>query len=193
MFRIIINNSASAYAGVTYKPTYMIETVERQYFGDEWIKNYSKKDTNDSKSRPMPISLYGMTKILEGYGVRYKYVRDFSDSLAKQEIEAHLRTGNPVIFVVAAKSRKAGAVANKWTSGYHCMTMLGMTDTKKVIVADSVDRSTKTFGNNQRIKYASLGELIGYMFPCTNTTSTSIYWGGKASSGGYILINPQNQ
>lgn len=141
----------------------------------------------------MPISLYGMTKILEGYGVRYKYVRDFSDSLAKQEIEAHLRTGNPVIFVVAAKSRKDGAVANKWTSGYHCMTMLGMTDTGKVIVADSVDRSTKTFGNNQRIKYASLGELIGYMFPCTNTTSTSIYWSGKASSGGYILINPQNQ
>ena len=183
----------SAYAGVTYKPTHMIEKIEKKYFGDVWEKNYSKKDTNDSKSRPMPISLYGMTKILEGYGVRYKYVRDFSDSLAKQEIEAHLRTGNPVIFVVAAKSRKAGAVANKWTSGYHCMTMLGMTDTGKVIVADSVDRSTKTFGNNQRIKYASLGELIGYMFPCTNTTSTSIYWGGKASSGGYILINPQNQ
>ena len=183
----------SAYAGVTYKPTHMIEKIEKKYFGDVWEKNYSKKDTNDSKSRPMPISLYGMTKILEGYGVRYKYVRDFSDSLAKQEIEAHLRTGNPVIFVVAAKSRKDGAVANKWTSGYHCMTMLGMTDTGKVIVADSVDRSTKTFGNNQRIKYASLGELIGYMFPCTNTTSTSIYWGGKASSGGYILINPQNQ
>lgn len=176
----------SAYAGVTYKPTRMIEKIEKKYFGDKWKKNYSK-------SRPMPISLYGMTKILEGYGVRYKYVRDFSDSLAKQEIEAHLRTGNPVIFVVAAKSRKAGAVANKWTSGYHCMTMLGMTDTGKVIVADSVDRSTKTFGNNQRIKYASLGELIGYMFPCTNTTSTSIYWSGKASSGGYILINPQNQ
>lgn len=176
----------SAYAGVTYKPTRMIEKIEKKYFGDKWKKNYRK-------SRPMPISLYGMTKILEGYGVRYKYVRDFSDSLAKQEIEAHLRTGNPVIFVVAAKSRKAGAVANKWTSGYHCMTMLGMTDTGKVIVADSVDRSTKTFGNNQRIKYASLGELIGYMFPCTNTTSTSIYWGGKASSGGYILINPQNQ
>ena len=44
---------------------------------------------------------------------------------------------------------------------------------------------------NQRIKYASLYELLGYMFPCTNATSTSIYWGGKSSSGGYILINPQ--
>lgn len=183
----------SAYAGVTYKPSHMVEKIEKKYFGDEWVKNYSKKDTDDSKSRPMPISLYGMTQILDKYNVRYKYVRDFADGQAKQEIEAHLRTGNPVIFVVAAKSRKEGAAANKWTSGYHCMTMLGMTDTGKVIVADSVDRSSSIFGNNQRVKYASLGELIGYMFPCTNTTSTSIYWSGKASSGGYILINPQIQ
>ena len=183
----------SAYAGVTYKPAHMVEKIEKKYFGDDWTKNYSKKDTSNSKSRPMPISLYGMTQILDKYGVRYNYVRDFSDSLAKQQIEAHLRTGNPVIFVVAAKSRKEGALDNKWTSGYHCMTMLGMTDTGKVIVADSVDRSSSIFGNNQRIKYASLGELIGYMFPCTNTTSTSIYWSGKAASGGYILINPQNQ
>lgn len=183
----------SAYAGVTYKPSHMVEKIEKKYFGDEWTKNYSKKDTSDSKSRPMPISLYGMTQILNKYGVKHRYVRDFTDSQAKQEIKAHLKTGNPVIFVVAAKSRKEGAVDNKWTSGYHCMTMLGMTEKDKVIVADSVDRSSSIFGNNQRVKYASLGELIGYMFPCTNTTSTSIYWSGKASSGGYILINPQNQ
>lgn len=182
----------SAYAGVTYKPSHMVEKVEKKYFGDAWTKNYSKKDTNKSKSRPMPISLYGMTQILNKYNVKNRYVRDFTDSQARKEIEAHLKTGNPVIFIVAAKSRKEGAQANKWTSGYHCMTMLGMTDTGKVIVADSVDRSSETFGNNQRVKYASLRELIGYMFPCTNTTSTSVYWSGKGSSGGYILINPQN-
>lgn len=71
------------------------------------------------------------------------------------------------------------------------MTMLGMTDEEEVIVADTVDRSREIFGKNQRIKYAPLKELVGYMFSCKNTTSTSVYWNGRTSSGGYILINPQ--
>ncbi len=180
----------SAYAGYTEDPKYLVETVERNLFGDDWVRNYSKEDTNSSKSRPMPISLYGMTKVLDNYNVGYKLVREFDDASALAEIEAHLKTGNPVIFIVDNTSR-FGGTANKWTTGYHCMTMLGMTDTREVIVADSVDRSSSIFGDNQRIKYASLYELLGYMFPCTNATSTSIYWGGKSSSGGYILINPQ--
>ena len=162
-------------------------------FGNAWTKNYSKKDTDDSKSRPMPISLYGMTKVLDAYQVKYRYVRAFEDTQAMAEIEAHLKSGNPVIFIVSAKSRFKGARKNKWTTGYHCMTMLGMTDTDEVIIADTVDRSRDIFGDDQRIKYAPLDELIGYMFSCTDTTSTSLYWGGKASSGGYILINPQEE
>lgn len=181
----------SAYAGYTGDPKYLVETVERSLFGDDWVRNYSKDDSNSSKDRPMPISLYGMTKVLDNYHVGYRLVRAFDDVSALTEIEAHLKTGNPVIFIVDNESR-FGGTANKWTTGYHCMTMLGMTDTGEVIVADSVDRSSGIFGDNQRIKYASLTELLGYMFPCTNTTSTSIYWGGKASSGGYILINPQS-
>lgn len=173
----------SAYAGFTEKPKYLVETVERELFGDSWTRNYTN-------SRPMPISLYGMTQILDYYHVGYKLVRDFDDVSALTEIENHLKTGNPVIFIVDNESRFDG-LKNKWTTGYHCMTMLGMTDTNEVIVADTVNRSTSIFGKNQRIKYASLYELLGYMFPCTNTTSTSLYWSGKGSSGGYILINPQ--
>ncbi len=181
----------SAYAGYTQDPKYLVETVEKNLFGDDWVKNYSKDDSDSSKDRPMPISLYGMTKVLDSYKVGYKLVRSFDDASALKEIKAHLKTGNPVIFIVDNESR-FGGTANKWTTGYHCMTMLGMTDTGEVIVADSVDRSSSIFGDNQRIKYASLSELLGYMFSCTNTTSTSIYWSGKTSSGGYILINPQS-
>lgn len=181
----------SAYAGYTGDPKYLVETVERNLFGDDWVRNYSKKDTDSSKDRPDPISLYGMTKVLDTYHVGYKLVRSFDDASALTEIEAHLKTGNPVIFIVDNESR-FGGTKDKWTTSYHCMTMLGMTDTGEVIVADSVDRSSSIFGDNQRIKYASLYELLGYMFPCTDTTSTSLYWSGKSSSGGYILINPQN-
>lgn len=181
----------SAYAGFTHKPFYLVEKIEKDYFGEAWEKNYSKKDTDDSKSRPMPISLYGMTKILDGYGIKNEYVRAFDDQKAEKQIESHLKTGNPVIFIVSGKSRFFGARKNKWTTGYHCMTMLGMTDQGEVIVADTVDRSREIFGKDQRIKYAPLKELVGYMFSCKNTTSTSVYWNGRTSSGGYILINPQ--
>lgn len=181
----------SAYAGFQEKPYHLVEQVERQYFGEAWEKNYSKSDADDSKSRPMPVSLYGMTKILDGYGVRHRYVRSFNDQEAEKEIGDHLKTGNPVLFIVSAKNRFGVGPKNKWTTGYHCMTMLGMTDGDEVIVADTVDRSKDIFGDNQRIKYAPLHELIGYMFSCENVTSTSVYWNGKASSGGYILINPR--
>lgn len=180
----------SGYAGFTQLPRYIVENVEFNLFGSEWVTNYSKKDTDSSKDRPDPISLYGITKVLESYHVGYKLVRDFDDVSALTEIENHLKTGNPVIFIVDNESR-FGGLKNKWTSSYHCMTMLGMTDTNEVIVADTVNRSTSIFGKNQRIKYAPLYELLGYMFPCTNTTSTSVYWSGKGSSGGYILVNPQ--
>ncbi len=183
----------NAYSSYTGNPVYTVENVEKKIFGTEsWTKNYIEKD--DVTTARMPVSLNGMTKILDYYKVPNRYVRSFTDQEAITEITKHLKTGNPVIFVVSAYDRsKSGSSSKteKWTTGYHCMTMLGLTETGKVIIADTVNRSKTTFGNNQRIKYATVTELVNYMFSCTKT-SNSNYWSGKTSSGGYILINPQN-
>ncbi len=184
----------NAFSAYSENPVSTVENTEKMILGTEsWTANYLEKDCI-TKHR-MPISQYGMTKILDYYHVPNRYVRKFTDKEAISEITQHLKTGNPVIFVVSAydrskKTSTSSGKTEKWTTGYHCMTMLGLTEKGKVIIADTVNRSKTTFGDDQRIKYATVTELVHYMFPCTSN-STSKYWSGKAGAGGYILINPQ--
>lgn len=176
----------SGFKGTTITPQKLIKKSGYEYktFGSSvWKKNYAK-DLDDQ----MPVSLYGITKILNKYGVAAEYVRTFSDTEATAQIKQHLRTGNPVIIEVSKTNRHTGQADKKWSNSYHTLALLGMTDTGQVIVADSVNRTA--FGEEQRIKYATVEELIPYMYTSTNLTSTSCYFSSKA--GGYILVNPQN-
>ncbi|MCD8018575.1 MAG: Ig-like domain-containing protein [Clostridiales bacterium] len=165
-------------------PAYTVETIEKEVLGSSWESNYAKYSDSTDDDKSMPLSLYGITKVLDYYNVSNEYVRSFSKTAAVDEITNHLETGNAVIIEVTSVGSDT-----TWTSGYHTMVLLGITDTGKAIVADSVNRSG--FGDTQRIKYKTVSSLINYMFSCTNTTSTAAYFSGKASSGGYILVNPQ--
>lgn len=167
--------------GIQVTPVQMIESVEPQVFGNKsWTNNYKKSYKNQ-----LPLSLNGISKIFRYYGVETRYVRSFSDSSARNEIVRHLKSGQPVIFVVSKKNRATGKKTSKWTNSYHTMAMLGITDTGKIIVADSVNRSS--FGSWQRIKLAGINELIHYMFSCKKYKDSN-YWGGASSSGGYLLV-----
>ena len=115
-----------------------------------------------------------------------------ANAQAVQEIEAHLKTGNPVVIVVANYNRTTKQKDTKWANSYHTMVLLGMTDTGKAIVADSADRSDAVFGDKKRVKYATVKSLVPYMFSCTVFTGKSVYWGGKSTSGGYLLVNLQD-
>ena len=74
----------------------------------------------------MPVSLYGINKILNNNGIQTEYVRRFSDAEACQQIISHLKTGNPV--VIEAKKGKMGEQLSydgtSWLNGYgesnHC-------------------------------------------------------------------------
>ena len=153
--------------------------LEYKAFGKKtWKKNY-QKELKDQ----MPVSLYGINKILNNNGIRTEYVRRFSDAEACQQIISHLKTGNPV--VIEAKK-------GKWANSYHTMVLLGLTNTGKAIIADSANRSA--FGNKQRVKYESVANLIEHMFACSvsGANSTNCYF-GSSSGGGYILVNPNPQ
>ncbi|MDO4975931.1 MAG: Ig-like domain-containing protein [Eubacteriales bacterium] len=177
----------TAYAGYTGTPADMIMNLEKQVFGeDAWKKNYDKYSSSSSLDLSRPISQYGMTQVLTRKGVKHRYVRTFTKEEAKVEIEDHLKTGNPIIFVASASDGKS----TKFTTSYHTMVMLGMTETDQVIIADSVDRTKENFGYDTRIKYSTINEIINFIFACTNPTSTSKYWNGREGCGGYILINP---
>lgn len=169
-----------------YTPDKTSRILEKKVFGSgRWNANYRK-----SLGAQRPVSLYGISKVLSYCNISNRYIRFFKDKTAVAQIEKHLKTGNPVIIEVNNRKQKNGrfgSYTNKWSSSKHTMVLLGMTNTGKVIVADSATR--KWSGNKQRIKFTTMNELVKYMIPC-KSVSTSVYYKSVSSSGGYILVNP---
>ena len=160
--------------------------IEEKALGQKlYQNNYAK--TNESK--PMPITIPAMSKILTYCGVRNTLVRSYSRASAKKQITGNLNQGKPVIIEVrqynSAKRRKD----SRWTTGYHTMALLGFTEKGKVIVADpSGGNGYKSWsGGWQRIKLVSLDEILNYMYSA-NTTKTPMYFSGSTYCGGYILV-----
>lgn len=158
--------------------------LEYKAFGAaSWKKNYKEKyNDSDKKDKSMPVSLYGISTILNKHGIRTRYVRRFEKTEAASQITTHLRTGNPVVVEM-----KKG----RWANSYHTMVLLGITNTGKAIIADSADRAD-TFGNKRRIKYETVSNLLNEgMFSCTKSgeLSTNCYF-SSSGGGGYILVNP---
>lgn len=169
-----------------YTPEKTSRKLEREVFGTKvWSANYSK-----SMASQMPVSLNGITRILNYCGVPSQYVRYFKDRQAVQEIKSHLLSGNAVIIEVNNRKQKNGKMSSRnsyrWSSSKHTMVLLGMTNTGKAIVADSAYRSWS--GSKQRIKFAKVEQLVKYMFFCKRS-SDSVYYDSQDTSGGYILVN----
>lgn len=170
----------------TWTPSRVSRELEKKVFGTKaWNANYSK-----SMMAQRPVSLYGISKILTYCKIPNKYVRFFKDKQAVKEIESHLKTGNAVIIETNNHKQTNGkfssAFTKRWASSKHTMVLLGMTDTGKVIVADSAYREWS--GKKQRIKFSKMENLIHYMIPCKKS-STSLYFNSVDSCGGYILVN----
>ena len=172
------------YAGYSRVDVY--KKLERKIFGKQsWKSNYSR-----SLGAQRPVSMYGISRILRKCKVKNTYVRRFSNASAVRRIENHLRKGNVVIIEANNHTQDNGSFHSsyndRWAKSKHTMVLLGMTDTGKVIIADSATRSWA--GKNQRIKYASMDRLVRYMIPCTSSSKYN-YYHTTGDSGGYILVN----
>ncbi len=169
-----------------YTPEKTRKRLEKKVFGTAaWSANYSK-----SLSAQRPVSLYGMTKILNYCHVPSRYVRTFTDQKAVKQITRHLKSGNAVIIEVNNHKQKNGVYSasydTKWALSKHTMVLLGLTKKGKVIVADSATRSWS--GKKQRIKFTTVEQLVQYMIPC-KSKSKDLYYKNTDVSGGYILVN----
>ena len=180
----ILSAHSRKYANYTPAKTY--RRLEKKVFGlRSWRANYSR-----NKLSQMPVSLYGITKILNYCKIKARYVRTFRDANAVRDIERHLRKGKPVVIEVNNHLQRNGRIFSaynrKWANSKHTIVLLGMTDTGHVIVADSAYR--KWSGSKQRIKFASMKNLVHYMIP-SKKNSNSYYYQSAESNGGYILVN----
>lgn len=177
--------SAHSQRYANYTPAMTYKKLEKRVFGlRSWKSNYSK-----SKRKQMPVSLYGITKILRYCKIKARYVRTFKDVLAVKNIETHLKKGKPVIIEVNNHRQANGRISRvynpKWANTKHTMVLLGMTDTGKVIVADSAYRPWS--GTKQRIKFTTMEDLVHYMIP-SKRISNSYYYQSADTNGGYILV-----
>lgn len=169
------------YAGIL--PNEVIDGPEKDTVSPEaWNREHKER----SLPKQMPLSLYGISSILEKHDVTVDYVRTYSsDEEASADILSHLRTGNPVIFEVRQKSNKTGKKSSRWTNSYHTMVLLGVLTNGKVLVYDPVDKNWKNNGN--RITITDLSDVMEFMFPCTKMDK-AMYYNGAASDGGYIKV-----
>jgi len=170
-----------------YTPNMTRTTLERQVFGAAWRRNYKR-----SVSAQMPVSLYGISRVLQKCGVRNKYVRSFSSDKKTENILArHLRKGEVVVIETNNHRQKNGRISSKydskWARSRHTMVLLGMTSEGYAIVGDSANRDWA--GNSQRIKLAKLSDLIAHMIP-HSPSGKSFYYSGDKCYSGYILVNP---
>lgn len=171
----------SSYSGIT--PDTVIDGPEKAVAdASSWKREHQQRALKSQ----MPLSLYGISQILEHYGVKNTYVRSYQEALAKKDITEHLGTGNAVIFEVRQKSNLTGKKSRRWTNSYHTMVLLGAMTNGKVLLCDSIDRSW--YNGGQRLKIVELADVMEYMFPCTSF-SKSLYYDGASSDGGYIKIS----
>ena len=159
-----------------WTPYETITIAEKTVAGEKAMKkNYGK-----SASKQMPVSLNGISRVLDYYGVKHQYVTKLGTmDETKDSIIQNLKRGDPVIFIVGQKNRETGKYSSKWTGSYHTMIMLGFRDDGKVLIGNPAGKA--------RLSAVSLEEMIDYMFSCSEEPS-GFYWNGKKRCGGYIKL-----
>lgn len=181
----VLGAYSKAYPNVT--PDQIIDGVEKKVAGNEaWTRHHVTKSAGSA----MPLSLSGISDILDYGGVPHKYIRTFKKESAKEDILSHLKTGNPVLFEVRKRSNITGKKDSKWTSSVHTMVFLGVYTNGKILVSDSVNHNW--YSGGQRAKIAEIDDLMEYMYPCTSF-DTKTYFKAISSDGGYMKINEKEE
>ena len=154
---------ASRYASVTPLQAHM--TLEKQAFGYMIEGN--------------PLSAFGVQTLLAAFGVDSSYMKTFTEETAAVAIETNLRQGRPVLCWMGK------GPDGKWDKFMHTICLVGMTDTGKIIAADSSNRSWA--GSRQRLKLVTMDDILPYLIQSPSAGSNP-YWTGLSKSCGILLI-----
>ena len=157
-------------------PDRVIEGIERPLFGDQaFYKNYR---TGMSKG-DMPISLWGMTKIFDYYGVRYS-LPSSDKSKHIEQITNHLKNGDPVIVTFANGGAKG------LSASIHTIVLIGIDADGYVIIADSLHKKSANWGSDGLIKTSKItvSDMYSYI---TTYGDWSISEGNYNKDSGHIF------
>ena len=95
-----------------YTPNMTRTILEKKVFGSAWRRNYGK-----SAKAQMPVTLYGISRILKKCGVRNKYVTRFSSNKKTAKIiTRHLSKGEAVVIETNNHRQKNGRISGRYDS-----------------------------------------------------------------------------
>ncbi len=169
------------------RPERTAAEVEREHIPESvWRANYEKP-----LKKQMPVSLFGISKILQDFAVSNRYIPVFEDKQAVRAIRQHLFRGKPVVIETSCIKRRRGWAVplkdTRFAGSYHTMILLGVDRDGQVIFTDSATRDWS--GEYQRLKRARVSELVPYMFSQKNEGNTDMYFSKRRNTGGYILLD----
>ena len=149
------------YPGEEWGPEEVISQLEPKANEKAWERNYAKP-----MSRQMPLTLKGISRVLDTKDIPYVYVTSFNKKKVADDLTAHLKKGYPIIY-------EAG------NGGYHMMMLLGIMTDGDVILSDSV--------GFDRVGVVPLDLVIRQMFSSKEEPEAS-YFSGRKTAGGYIKV-----
>lgn len=149
-----------------WTPQKVLSRLEQEASKEDFEKNYAK-----SIRKQMPLSLKGISRVLEVKDIPHTYVTRFDKETVAEELADCLRQGQPVIY-------EAGR------GGYHMLMLLGILTDGRVLVSDSV--------GEMRVRITTLDNVADQMFSCKEDPQKS-YFAGRKTAGGYILCGKAAQ
>lgn len=170
-----------------FTPDRMVEEVQYDVFGEKaFWKNYDK----DMNKGSMPVTLYGMTKIFDKYGVKYKLPTS-DQSQYENEITGHLRGGDPVIITFAKGGEKG------LSNSIHTILLIGIDEDGYVIIGDSLHKKSKHWGKSGLIKTGKITvhDMVSYITTYGDwavaednyDNGGDLFYHGKSGKG-YLLV-----
>ena len=150
----------------SYTPEEMLKVIKKTN-KSAWKTNFSKKP-----SKQMPIALAGMAKVLKKHGIKYKYGKNNA-----AEVTAWLKAGKPVIMTIG-NGEKGGL-----SSTVHTVLLLGV-QKGKVVIGDSVHRSSEDWGKDGLVKHGKLTvkNMMSYIKYNKWDVAHGNYFYGRAAS-----------
>ena len=152
------------YPDEDWTPDKVIRELEPEANSEGWENNYAK-----SVRKQMPLTLKGISRVLEVKDIKHKYVTEFDKETVTEDLARELRQGRPIIY----ESHKRG---------YHMLLLLGIMADDTVMISDSV-------GQN-RVRLSTLEDVADRMFSCKKEPKSS-YFAGKKTAGGYIIVGKE--
>ncbi|MBQ6315213.1 MAG: hypothetical protein IJI11_06425 [Mogibacterium sp.] len=140
----------------------------------------------------MPVTLSGMTKVLDRYGVEYRRP-DADKTKWAGEITSWLLSGDPVIFTFGNASEA------HLSRNTHTVLLLGLDRNGHVIIGDSLHKSAAHWGMDGLVKRTDLTVEDMLSFVRTenwqilkDTVSDSHIFYKNSSDRGYLLVRKSN-